>query len=288
MFLCDDLFIAICNKLPNMNEVIKLVSLSSYYRKLIRNTTWNLYIKIQNNNVMDHIIKYYKLTNIHMLVNVDRYIDYIKYCDILTIDKCYINDLNIEKLHNVKILNMNCTPITDEGAIFLCNCYSLRLQYTKITDISVMLFGNIKILDLNGCKLITDNSVKLLGKCMTLILSGCNKITNEGVKYLSNVENLYLSTINNITDEGIKLFSDTKILSVRYTKVNGKYFKNLKCDEIYLSEYYLNNFKHLRKCKTIYAQQTNITQKEFEYLESKGCIVYNLYLKLSPYKKKPV
>ena len=284
--MLDELFIVICSKLPDMKTVIKMERASKHHQKLIRDTIWYLSVKIDNDWSMDHVVRNYKFRNIIFGKHVDcnRYINYIKECYKLNLFSCRITDNSIEKLGNVKHLNISFTKVTDESIIFLINSYSLDLSYTKISDVSVSLLGNLSILNLTGCKLITDMSVKLLGKCKSLILSCCTKITDEGVKYLNNVENLYLDNIDNITDEGIKLFKYTKILSLKYTKVNGKYFKNLKCNEICLKGCIIHNFTYLRKCKIIYAQSTNINMEEIKYLELKGCNIINNLNSIHPLK----
>lgn len=152
----EDIFVVICNMLPQMKDVINLELLSNKHLSIIRKTVWYKNVWIWNDDCMVHIIKCYKLRNLTFDFRKDfhfnKYMDYISNCHTLSLDRC--------------------KNVTDKMVKLLINCHTL---------------------DLNECNDITDESVKFLGNCHNLTLSCCEKITDESVKFLGNCHTLILS-----------------------------------------------------------------------------------------------
>ena len=166
--LLDDLFVTICHYL-DIKNVIHLELVSKEHSLLIRKTPWYQKITIINDNILKHIVTYYKFKHLRVdFYNVNSYIDYLKDCHTLDLSHCKnITDEGFKALKHCHTLYLRFTNITDEGVKALKDCHTLHLCGTNITDEGFKALKNCHKLHLNYTN-ITDEGVKALKDCHTL------------------------------------------------------------------------------------------------------------------------
>ena len=90
----------------------------------------------------------------------------------------------------------------------------------------------LKVINIEGDKIIKDDNIKYNKKLRILILPKNIKITDEGLKYLANIHALNLGCNTNITDEGLKYLTNIHTLNLHdnenITDDGLKYLKNIK------------------------------------------------------------
>ena len=154
--------------------------------------------------------------------------------------KDLINFGAISKYHNYfvkknKWKNLTIKLRSEKYLLSLINNYSfvnLDLWNTNVTDTSVSLLTNLRILDL-GFTRVTDTSVSLLTKLHTLNL-GYTNVTDASVSLLTNLHTLNLR-YTKVTDASVSLLTNLHTLNLWNTKITDKCKDFLKFNNVIVS-----------------------------------------------------
>ena len=125
-----DIFVLICNFLPTIKEIIQLELLSKYHQNIIRTIDWFKEVKVKNDSVLEHVLKYYKFRwlNISSICDVNGFIKELKNCHTLNLAGTKITDASVKELKNCHTLYLYGTNITDANVKELKNCHTTGLR----------------------------------------------------------------------------------------------------------------------------------------------------------------
>lgn len=241
------MMIEIFKYLPLYN-LIKLEVLSKFIKCLIRETRWNIVVKLNEDNYLFVTCNYhfigYNLNNIK------------------------INHCHMEYLKDCKIIYLSRSVFNFNYIKFLSNCETIDLSYTNIGGHFFENLVNCKIINLADTR-VSNHTIKYFSKCYAINLSGNMFLKNDSMKYLSNVKKINLRHTN-ITDDGLQYLSECEFIDLAFTNIDGSGLKYLtKCKKIILDSCWnldSRTLKYLHNCEYISLKNKSINSDSFKYL----------------------
>ncbi len=220
-----DIFLLICNE-TNKN-LVKLNLISKFHTDIIKTNHFNnTIINIKNVGMLEYVLTNYKFGNLNFessKIDINPYIDRIKYCHTLNLSKTNVSNNSVIKLRGLHTLLLSKTSVTDSIVSKLKWCHTLDVSKTNITDSVLPKLKNCY--NLNLCKTQVCE-VYPLHKCHTLDLSYTDII-------YSDVHHLKCHTLNisntDITDLSIKYVKNCHTLNVSNTTITDINIKYLNC-----------------------------------------------------------
>ena len=215
------------------------------------------------NFVVNNIIKYDKISSIHLIKII--YL-YKKYNKKLSYDISYVN-IDLDHLHmiiNDKSINNIQDYIYNPNKI-IDNITYLYSDYLINKHLNYNIFTNLKVLNFINDRIISNNHIKNLYNLEELILPKNKIITDIGLINLNNLKIINLKHNTNITNNS--LINKTKLekLTLVYNKnINDEAFTNIK-NLTYLNLGYNNN----RKLK-LYFLKNNLNLREIILYKKKN------------------
>lgn len=165
-----------------------------------------------------------------------------------------IGNTDIECQTNLTLLNLHYNNRISPNALFkLTKLKSLVIsaymnKCSSMRDQDLLLFSNLKMLDINENPNITDNSLSKLTDLTVLVLDRNKLITEKTLSHLSNLTILSLESNNKINDAALLLLTNLTDLTISNSKISEKgisHLLNLRKLDITRSNLNKNDISHL-------------------------------------------